>query len=164
MMFRDRSITEQHPRIAAAFAFGAASVIHIMIVISFYGPPVTIIMPILYVLAHAAAGAIGGRTILDPSCTPTARSAALRGIAVMPLSLLLLWIVALAIVLPSAYLRKDAVEWFEQPDAGTAAYAIITKLGLAYIKWAWWLVPFGAIVGWYLFARSRDGIYESIGD
>jgi len=113
---------------------------------------------------HAVAGAIAGRTLLDEEATPSARVAAVRGVAVIGLSLLLLWLAALAIVLPFEPLRKDAVAWFERPTVGAAAYAIITKLGLAYLQWSWWLVPLGAIVGWFLYSRSRSGIFESIGD
>lgn len=164
MMVHNESLICRVPRTMAALTFAAAAIIHTIIVVVLVGRPVSVLMPVVYVLVHALAGACEGRMFVDPACTPTPRRAAVRGMAVMLLALLFLWIATLAIVLPSSSLRHHAVEWFEEPSAGNAFYAITTMLGLAYLSWIWWLLPLGALAGWYLYTRSRRGMVESIGD
>jgi hypothetical protein len=164
MTYRDDSISQRFPRATSAVAFAAAAVAQVSIVIALYGPPKLIAMPVIYILVHGLAGAIAGRILLDEERTPTLRGAAVRGIATIGLSLLLLWLISFAIILPFEPIRKLAVEWFEQPTVGAAAYAIITKLGLAYLHWSWWLLPLGAITGGALHEHSRRGVFESIGD
>lgn len=164
MMLDNDSLAIRAPRLAAALTFMAVALVHAGIVIMMIGVPDSILMPALYVAAHAVAGAIGGHTITDPLCTPTARRGALRGVAVLSLALLILWIATLAIVLPSPSLRSEAVSPFEPPTPGNAFYGVTTRLGLAYLTWMWWLIPLGALAGILLYAWPRHGMISSIGD
>jgi len=164
MMLVDDTLVTRAPRLAAALTFGGVAILHVAIVIALMGIPDSMLMPALYVVVHALAGAIGGHTIPDPLCTPTARRGAVRGVAVMGLALLLLWVVTLAIVLPNPAFRSEAVSSFETPSAGHAFYGVTTRLGLAYLAWMWWLIPLGALAGALLYAWPRHGMIRSIGD